>query len=71
LTIPGFWAGRTYSIEWWDPYQPDPEQQIVGMEFLTAQPDGALTIEVDNFVMDLAVKALAVNYVYLPIILMH
>ena len=71
LTLPGFSAGRTYSIEWWDPYQPDPEQQIVGMEFLTAQPDGSITIEVDNLVTDLAVKAVAVNYAYLPIILSH
>jgi hypothetical protein len=56
LTIPGFRPGEEYLIEWWDTHPTDLGQQIIGAERRTAQPDGVLTIKVDNLVTDIAVK---------------
>jgi len=68
LTIPGFQAGDRYFVQWWDAYQPDPTEQIVGLESFVAQPDGSIEIVVDNLATDLAVKILAVSEFYLPLI---
>jgi len=68
LTIPGFRAGDKYFVQWWDAYQPDPTEQIVGLESFVAQPDGSIEIAVDNLTKDLAVKILAVSELYLPLI---
>jgi hypothetical protein len=68
LTIPGFLEGDKYLVQWWDPYQFDPTEQVVDVYSVIAQPGGFITIAVDNLVTDLAVKILAVNEIYLPLV---
>jgi hypothetical protein len=56
ISIEGFEPGQSYSVEWWDTYQPDPSLQVVGTDTSVAQADGSITIRIDNLTTDLAVK---------------
>lgn len=69
LTIPGFHPGNEYRVQWWNPYQSDPNKQITGVQSLIAQSDGSITLRVDNLATDLAIKILMGKAVYLPLVL--
>lgn len=56
VTITGFTPNQNYALEWWDTYQPDPARQRIQTETLTAGPDGALLIVVNNLGADIALK---------------
>jgi len=69
ITIPGFRAGRRYTVQWWDPYASDPAEQMLGTESLVAQPDGSIVLAVNDLATDLAVKVSEVHTCFLPLIL--
>jgi hypothetical protein len=56
VSLTGFRPATNYDLEWWDPYESDPNQQIVSTE--TAQTDsaGTLTIQVNQLREDIAIK---------------
>jgi len=55
-TLPGFQPDGSYTVEWWDPYQADPNQQIIRTETIVADTEGRLAINVENLDRDIAVK---------------
>ena len=56
ITVPGFQPGATYALEWWNPYQPEPEWQIMATENVVAGANGAIVISIDDLETDVAVK---------------
>ncbi len=56
VTVDGFEPGRSYILEWWDTYQPDPLRQVTARQTVLAQQDGSIAILVDQLVSDLAIK---------------
>lgn len=56
VTVTGFCPGTRYTVEWWDPYQPDRARQIMRSSTVIARPEGAITIAVENLTTDIAVK---------------
>ncbi len=56
VEIPGFQANKTYTLEWWDPYQPTKAKQIVRTDVVTPRADGTILISVNNLVADTALK---------------
>lgn len=56
LTVPGFQPGASHKIEWWDPYQPEETDQIIGTKTVTAQTDGSIRVQIDNLDDDVAIK---------------
>jgi hypothetical protein len=55
IRLSGFVAGQSYLVQWWDPYEPDPERQVLRTEQVAARADQTLELGVDNLVTDLAV----------------
>ncbi len=58
VEIAGFQPNQSYSLQWWDPYQPDPAQQIVLIETVISGKDGAILIPINDLVSDIAVQIL-------------
>ncbi len=56
VTYDGLQPTKPYTIEWWDPYQPDPDLQIVSRESVAANEDGSITILVDDLSTDIAAR---------------
>jgi hypothetical protein len=56
VALTGFQPGARYTLEWWDPYQPDPARQVLGTETLTANSNGSLSIDVSDLETDIAVR---------------
>ncbi len=56
ITMTGFQPNQTYSAQWWDTSQPDPAQQIIRTDTLTATNDGRLQLQVSNLATDIAVQ---------------
>ena len=56
VRIDGFGAGNRYTVQWWNPYESDPSQQVLRTETLTAAGDGALTLVVNNLASDIAAQ---------------
>jgi hypothetical protein len=56
ITISGFQAGETYSIQWWDPYQSNQIHQVTATDTLTAETSGTITLPVNTLTTDIAVK---------------
>jgi hypothetical protein len=61
VEISGFQPNKSYTIEWWDPYQTNKLQQIIGSDTNVAQADGSISIPVANLVTDVALKIIASN----------
>jgi hypothetical protein len=58
VSISGFHPGEEYTVQWWDPYQPNPAGQITSTEIVVAQPDGSLVLHVSGLTSDVGVKVL-------------
>jgi hypothetical protein len=56
VTLEGFQPKTSYAISWWDTYQTDETQQIIGRERLIAQADGSIIIPIENLMTDIALK---------------
>ncbi|MFC1975669.1 LamG-like jellyroll fold domain-containing protein [Chloroflexota bacterium] len=56
ITISDFQPNQSYTVQWWNPYQPDLAQQIIMTETMTSQMDGAVVISMNSLTTDLAVK---------------
>jgi hypothetical protein len=56
VRVAGFQAGRPYVVQWWNPYETNPDLQVVRTESLNAAADGSLTLTVGNLVSDIAVQ---------------
>jgi hypothetical protein len=56
VELAGFQPGTRYSLEWWDPYQPDPARQILSTETLTADSNGGLSFDVRDLEADIAIR---------------
>lgn len=69
ITVPGFRRGQTYTIEWWNTKATSPTPQIIKTETVIAQPNGDLTINVNNLADDTALKIFTLSSIYLPFIL--
>lgn len=67
VNIYGFNRGAVYVVEWWDTYQTDPALQVLGVERLTARPDGSIQLQVNDLVSDFAVKISPGYRIYLPL----
>ena len=61
VSVAGFQPGARYRIEWWDPYQPDPALQIIGIDNLTAQADGSIAVSVTDLARDVALKIIPIG----------
>ncbi|MCB9107495.1 MAG: hypothetical protein H6633_25050 [Anaerolineales bacterium] len=59
IELASFQAGKTYTLEWWDPYQPDPAKQIIDTEQVQAQNDSVIVFTVQNLDTDVAVKLIS------------
>ena len=59
ITILGFQPDQSFTVEWWNPYQPDKTQQIMFTETVVTQANGAILIEVDDLGTDMALKIIA------------
>jgi len=75
VQIAGFQPNQSYSLQWWDPYEVDPTDQIILTEIVASGKDGVISIPVQNLVSDVAVQIFlnrAVNenfLLFLPAIL--
>jgi hypothetical protein len=58
IWIAGFEPGVSYSIQWWDPYEPVPGRGLIRTDLVTAQADQTLTLSVEGLRDDVAVKIL-------------
>jgi hypothetical protein len=56
VVITGFQPGQTYTVEWWDTYQPNTALQILATTMITAKNDGGISLSVNNLYSDVAVK---------------
>jgi hypothetical protein len=56
VRITGFVAGNSYTVQWWNPYETNPAQQVVRTETITAAGDGSVTLAVSNLTTDTAVQ---------------
>jgi hypothetical protein len=56
VTIPGFQAGQTYNVQWWDTFSSAASQRITRTETVIAQPDGDIVLNISNLVNDRAVE---------------
>jgi hypothetical protein len=56
VTLAGFEPGASYSVQWWDTYQPDPTLQVISTDSYVAQSDGSIAIVVDNLKTDVAFR---------------
>jgi hypothetical protein len=59
VEISGFQPDESYTITWWDPYQANKLQQIIGSDTVVAQADGSISIRVTNLATDVALKIIA------------
>ena len=59
VTFDGLQPANSYTLEWWDPYQADPDRQMVGSEAVVADADGLITLAVDNLTTDIAAKIIS------------
>jgi hypothetical protein len=55
IQISGFEAGKTYRIQWWDPYDLEPGRGLMRTDQFTVQPDQTITLSVEGLSTDLAV----------------
>ena len=76
VSLPGFTAGASYNIEWWDTYKVT--YPILRTEEQVANGNGVLELAVEGLEKDIAVKIKAAappennplqNKIYLPIVL--
>ena len=49
LTIAGFSPSCNYSVEWWDPWEPDDEMQIKSRSTVDSTADGSLSIHLRDY----------------------
>jgi hypothetical protein len=56
ITVPGFQANQTYTVEWWDTYQPDRSVQLINAETIRASPNGSIEINIEELTTDIAFK---------------
>jgi hypothetical protein len=68
VTLAGFRPGQEYTLSWWNPYESDPDQQIIRISTVLSQGDGSITFNVDHFSKDIAVKIYLFYQTYLPVI---
>jgi hypothetical protein len=68
VTLSGFRPGEEYTLSWWDPYETDPDQQIIQTSTAFSQSDGSITLNIDHLSNDIAVKIYLLRQTYLPII---
>jgi len=61
VEISGFQPNESYTVEWWDPYQADQTQQIIGSDTIVAQADGSISLLVTNLATDVSLKIVASN----------
>jgi hypothetical protein len=66
VQIPGLAAGRSYTVQWWDPYQLNPASQVTKTEALTAGSNGTLTLSVSSLTTDVAVQVRAASVTIAP-----
>jgi len=56
VRVAGFVAGNRYTVQWWNPYETIPAQQVLRSETHTSAGDGSLTLQVDNLSSDIAIQ---------------
>jgi len=61
IAVSGFAPGESYTVQWWDTYQPDKTQQVTQVDQLTAQGNGLILISVDNLATDVALRIISTD----------
>jgi hypothetical protein len=59
VEISGFQPNKNYTLERWDPYLPDKNQQIISTTTIAAKANGSISIPVNNLATDVALKVIA------------
>lgn len=66
VTLPGFRPAGSYTVQWWDPYQPDPAKQIIRTQTVLAKADGSIRLGVDQLKSDIAIQIRGPRAVVFP-----
>ncbi|MCA9931980.1 MAG: hypothetical protein KC419_26025, partial [Anaerolineales bacterium] len=56
IAIAGFTPEKSYTVTWWDTYQPDAAQQIIRSEQVATDEDGVIRLEIRGLEGDTAVQ---------------
>ncbi|GAH68787.1 unnamed protein product, partial [marine sediment metagenome] len=56
IEISGFQPGGSYSVDWWDTYEPVKANQIISTDPVSANGSGVITLTITNLATDIAAK---------------